>query len=83
MRIDQFINAVNIVKSRKIAKDMIEHKTIFINDNLAKGSKTVQVGEIIKIVYLDYEKKYEILKLPTTRHTKKSDQDLYVKEISS
>jgi len=81
MRIDQFLNAVNIVKSRQVAKDMCEHKTIFINDVVAKGSKTIQEGDVIKMVYLEYEKSYKILSLPATKHTKKSEQDLYVKEI--
>jgi ribosomal 50S subunit-recycling heat shock protein len=81
MRIDQFLNTVNIVKSRQIAKDMITNKVIFLNDNIAKGSKTVTQGDTIKMVYLEHTKIYEILQVPTSKTTKKSDQEKYIKEI--
>ena len=81
MRVDQFLNTVNIVKSRQIAKDMCEHKAILINDIIVKGSKTLKEGDVIKIVYLEYTKSYKVLLIPTTKNTKKSEQNLYIKEI--
>jgi ribosomal 50S subunit-recycling heat shock protein len=82
MRIDKFLNSVNITKRRSIAQDMISNKVVLINDVVAKASKNVEVGGIITINYLDSSKKYEVLKIPTTKSTPKSLQHEYIKEIS-
>jgi ribosomal 50S subunit-recycling heat shock protein len=81
MRVDQFLNTVNIVKSRSIAKDMVDNKVIFINDKVAKGSKEVKLEDIIKIQYLEDVKKYKIIQVPTAKTTKKSEQDKYIQEL--
>ncbi len=82
MRIDKFLNAVNITKRRSIAQDMISNKVVLINDVVAKASKGVDVGSIITINYLESSKKYQVLKIPTTKSTPKSLQDEYIKEIA-
>ena len=81
MRIDQFLNAVNLVKNRALAQDMIRTKVIYINDIVAKNAKHIAVGDTITMRYLDHTKAYKIIALPQTKHTKKSDQSLYVKLI--
>ena len=82
MRIDKFLNSVNITKRRSVAQDMISNKVVLINDVIAKASKNVEVGSIITINYLEYVKKYQVLQIPTTKSTPKSLQDEYIKEIS-
>ncbi|WP_415398387.1 RNA-binding S4 domain-containing protein [Sulfurimonas sp. CS5] len=81
MRIDKFLNSVNITKRRSVAQDMISNKVVLINDVVAKASKNVEVGSIISINYLDITKKYEVLKIPSTKSTPKSLQDEYIKEV--
>lgn len=81
MRIDKFLSAVNIVKRRAISADMIEHGVVFLNGKVAKASKEVKVGDKIEIRYLDRTKKYEVLKIPTTKNTPKAARNEYVKEI--
>lgn len=81
MRIDKFLNSVNITKRRSISQDMIENGVVLVNGVVAKASKNVDIGSIITINYLDSIKKYEILKLPTAKSTPKSLQDEYIKEI--
>lgn len=81
MRIDKFLNSVNITKRRSVAQDMISNKIILINGVVAKASKNVEVGSIISINYLDSTKKYEVLKIPSTKSTPKSLQDEYIKEV--
>ena len=39
MRIDKFLNAVNITKRRAVAEDMLAHKVVFINDMPVKKQK--------------------------------------------
>ena len=65
MRIDKFLNSVNITKRRSIAQDMISNNVVLINGVIAKASKNVEVGSFITINYLESSKKYEVLKIPT------------------
>ena len=81
MRIDKFLNAVNITKRRSIAQDMLANKVVEINSKVVKPSKNVEVGDIITINYLESSKKYEVLAIPTTKSTPKSLQHEYIKEI--
>jgi ribosome-associated heat shock protein Hsp15 len=82
MRIDKYLNAVNITKRRSVAQDMIDSGVVFINDKAVKASKNVEIGNIITIAYLKGAKKYEVLAIPTTKSTPKSEQENYIKELS-
>ncbi|RUM63611.1 MAG: RNA-binding S4 domain-containing protein [Sulfurimonas sp.] len=81
MRIDKFLNSVNITKRRSVAQDMLTNKVVEINGVLVKPSKNVEIGNIITINYLESSKKYEVLALPTTKSTPKSLQHEYIKEL--
>ena len=81
MRIDKFLNAVNITKRRAVAEDMLAHKVVFINDLPVKKAKEVKVGDIIEIKYLEKSDKFEVLQIPTTKSTPKSKMEEYVKRI--
>jgi len=82
LRVDKFINTVNITKRRTIAEDMCKSGVVYINDKQAKASKDVKVGYVITIKYLEFDKKYEVLQIPTTKTIPKSAKDEYIKEIS-
>ncbi|WP_345971162.1 MULTISPECIES: RNA-binding S4 domain-containing protein [Sulfurimonas] len=82
MRIDKFLNAVNITKRRTVAQDMLANGVVSINGQSVKASKNVAVGDIIAIAYLKGEKRYEVLQIPTTKSTPKSMQSEYVKELN-
>jgi len=82
MRIDKFLNAVNITKRRSIAQDMLANRVVAINGTLVKPSKSVAVGDTITINYLESSKSYEVLQLPATKSTPKSLQNEYIKELS-
>jgi ribosome-associated heat shock protein Hsp15 len=81
LRIDKFLNSVNIVKRRSIADEMCKEGVVFINGKKAKPSKDVKVGDVIEIHYLSGIKKFEVLKLPETKTIPKSKKNEYVKEI--
>ena len=83
MRIDKFLNAVNITKRRAVAEDMLEHKVVFINEQSVKKSKEVKVGDIIEIRYLERSDKFQVLQIPTTKSTPKSKMEEYVKRIEN
>ncbi len=82
MRIDKFLNAVNLTKRRAVAQDMISEDVVLLNNKVVKPAKNVAVGDIITLVYLEKEMKYEVLAIPTIKSTPKSQQNLYVKELS-
>jgi len=81
MRIDKFLNSVNITKRRSIAQDMLANRVVQINDVAVKPSKNVEVGDVITINYLESVKRYKVLQIPTTKSTPKSLQHEYIKEI--
>lgn len=82
LRIDKFLNSVNLTKRRAIAQDMINEGVVQINGKVVKASKNVAVGDVITLVYLEMTLRYEVLALPTIKSTPKSQQNLYVKELS-
>ncbi len=81
MRIDKFLNSVNIVKRRAIAQDMIANRVVLLNGVVAKASKEVRVGDKITIEYLNGKKEYIVLKIPQTKTIPKSKMAEFVKEI--
>jgi len=82
LRIDKFLNSVNITKRRAVSEDMCKSKVVSINDVVCKPAKDVKVGDIITINYLERVVKYEVLQIPATKSIPKSKKDDYVKELS-
>ena len=81
MRVDKFLNVVNITKRRAVSEDMCKSGVVSINNVIAKAAKEIKVGDIITIKMLDRELKFEVLAIPTGKNTPKSQQDRYVKEL--
>jgi len=81
MRIDKFLNAVNITKRRAVAEDMLAHKVVFINDISVKKAKEVKINDIIEIQYLEYSDKFKVLQIPKTKSTPKSMQSEFVTKL--
>ncbi len=82
MRIDKYLNSVNITKRRAISEDMCKSGVVSINDKVAKPAKDVKMSDIIEIRYLDRVERYEVLQIPTTKSISKSKKDEYVRRIN-
>ncbi len=82
MRIDKFLNAVNITKRRAVAEDMLGHNVVLLNGVSVKKAKEVKIGDIIEIQYLEKVDKFKVLQIPTTKSTPKSKIDEYVQRIN-
>ncbi|KIM10611.1 MAG: hypothetical protein KU37_09980 [Sulfuricurvum sp. PC08-66] len=80
MRIDKYLNSVNITKRRAIAQDMLHSGVVLINGIVAKPSKEVKIGDKITLNFLEYSKHYTVLAIPTTKTIPKTHQNLYFKE---
>ncbi len=81
MRIDKFLNTVNITKRRAVAEDMCKNGVVCINDMVVKPAKGVKIGDKITINYIQKSVSFEVLDIPKTKTIPKSQQNLYVKEI--
>ncbi|WP_086246498.1 RNA-binding S4 domain-containing protein [Campylobacter vicugnae] len=81
MRVDKFLNTVNITKRRAISEDMCKSGVVSINGVVAKPSKEVKIGDKITIKFIMKEISYEVLAIPVTKSIPKSEQGSYVKEI--
>jgi len=81
MRVDKWLSAVNVVKRRTIATDMLKSGVVHVNEMKAKASKDVKVGDKVTIEYLKGPKHYKVLQIPTTKTIPKSQKDAYVKEM--
>ena len=81
MRIDKFLNAVNIVKRRAIAQDMIANGVVKIAGISVKASRDVKVGDIIEISFVEKSRFYQVLQIPEVKTIKKSESHLYYKEV--
>lgn len=82
MRIDKFLNSVNLTKRRAVAQDMLAQKVVAINGVVCKPAKEVKIGDIITMTFLDYTRKYEVLDIPKTKTIPKTAQADYVKELT-
>ena len=81
MRVDKFLNAVNITKRRAISEDMCRSGVVGINGVIVKASKEVKVGDIISLHFTDYTQEYKVLALPTTKNILKNAQSEYVVKL--
>ena len=81
MRVDKWLSAVNVVKRRTIATDMLKSGVVFVNGMPAKASKDIKVGDKITIEYLKGPKSYEVLQIPATKTIPKSQKEEFVKEL--
>ncbi|EBF6039915.1 RNA-binding S4 domain-containing protein [Campylobacter coli] len=81
MRVDKFLNAVNITKRRAISEDMCRSGVVGINGVIVKASKEVKVGDIISLHFTDYTQEYKVLASPTTKNIPKNAQSEYVVKL--
>ncbi len=81
MRVDKFLNTVNITKRRAVSEDMCKNGVVLINETVAKPAKDVKIGDILTINYLQKSVRYEVLDIPTTKTISKSHQHLFIKEL--
>ena len=71
MRLDKYLKVSRLIKRRTLAKDVANASRILVNDNLAKPSKDVKVGDIITIEFGTKIVKVKVLSLEVS--IKKAD----------
>ena len=81
MRVDKFLNIVNITKRRAISEDMCKSGVVSVNGVVAKPAKELKIGDEITIKFLTRQVRYKVLEFPILKSVLKSDQGKYVKEL--
>ncbi|HHU20871.1 MAG TPA: RNA-binding S4 domain-containing protein [Acholeplasma sp.] len=51
MRLDKFLKISRLIKRRSVAKKASEDDLVMVNEKIAKPSKEIAVGDLIKIRY--------------------------------
>ncbi|WP_298787036.1 S4 domain-containing protein [uncultured Campylobacter sp.] len=81
MRIDKFLNAVNITKRRAISEDMCKSGVVAVNGAVVKPAKELKIGDVITISFLDRKQSFKVLAFPSAKNTPKNEQAKYVQEL--
>lgn len=63
IRIDKWLWAVRIFKSRTLATDTVKRGKASINDKIAKPSSTVAVGDTVKVSKNGFNLQFEVLEV--------------------
>lgn len=83
VRIDKWLSSTNVVKRRTVATDMLHSGVVYINELQVKASKSVAIGDKVSLKFLGREEQYEVLDIPTTKSTPKSEKERYAKHIQT
>ncbi|SZD73520.1 ribosome-associated heat shock protein Hsp15 [Candidatus Ornithobacterium hominis] len=67
MRIDKFLWCVRYFKTRSLATEVVKKNRVWVNEELAKPSKDVLVGDCIKLRKNQIFYEFEVLKIPSSR----------------
>ncbi len=76
MRLDKYLKISRLIKRRTIAKEVIDREVVYVNDVVAKPSKEIHVGDIIKLCLGKKEITVKVLSLPITSR-KENASELY------
>ncbi len=65
MRLDKFLKVSRLIKRRTVANEVSEQGKIYVNDNVAKPSKQLKEGDVLKIMQANKIIQVKIIKIPT------------------
>ena len=76
MRIDKFLKVSRVIKRRTVAADACDGGRIEINGKVAKPSKEVKVGDVVKVSFGNNAMTFEVLSVDE-HQTKQSAENMY------
>ena len=77
MRLDKFLKVSRLIKRRTVANEVSDKGRVLVNDNPAKPSKQLKIGDIIKIEYANRTVKVRIVKIPENNVSVQEAPTLY------
>lgn len=81
VRIDKWLWAVRIFKTRGLAAEAIKRKRVFINDQLVKPSRGVKIGDKVSVIKAPVTYSYLVLDITGKRMGAKLVPD-FMKDIT-
>lgn len=66
MRLDKYLKVSRLIKRRTVANEACDAGRVLINDNVAKASANVKVGDKITIVFGNKEVNVEVVAVEET-----------------
>ena len=82
MRIDKWLWAVRIFKSRTISTDACKSNSVTINDSIVKPSTEVKIGDKVKVRKGPLELEIQVIMLLTKRVSAKEAKKCYLDRTS-
>lgn len=77
MRLDVYLKAVCILRSRSLAKEACTRGKITVNDEPGKASRTTQPGDRIRLVLGPRILEIEVVDIPSGQVSKKAAGDFF------
>lgn len=77
MRLDKFLKVSRLIKRRTVANEVSVTGRVFVNNNAAKPSKQLKVGDEIRIEYTNRIVNVRILKIPENNVSVQEASGLY------
>ena len=72
VRLDKYLWAVRVFKTRSDAADAIRNNRVLVNDAYAKPSREVKEGDIISVKKMPITYRYKVLELVSSRQGAKN-----------
>ena len=72
IRLDKYLWAVRVFKTRSDAADAIRNNRVLVNDAYAKPSREVKEGDIISVKRMPVTYRYKVLELVSSRQGAKN-----------
>ncbi len=77
MRLDKFLKVSRLIKRRTVANEVSDMGRVLVNNNQAKPSKQLKVGDIITIEYHNRTVKAKVLVIPQNNVSIQESSTLY------
>lgn len=77
MRLDKYLSAARVFKSRTLAGEAAASAMVFVDNTAAKPSREIKIGYVIEIDTLLFYKKLKVLKIPKKNLPKSAASTLY------
>lgn len=77
LRLDKYLKVSRLIKRRTVANEVSDMGRVLVNDNPAKPSKQLKVGDIIKIEYYNRSVVAKVLMIPQNNVSIQETSTLY------
>lgn len=77
MRLDKYLKVSRLIKRRTVANEVCSQGRVFINNNVAKPSTMLNIGDNISIDYSNKTITVKVISIPTGNVSIQQSKDLY------